>query len=40
CRDEVIPSRAELRKHVDQLEDLVDDSFWPLPKYREMLFHR
>ncbi len=40
CRDEVIPTRALLRQHVDLLEDLIDDSFWPLPKYREMLFHR
>ena len=28
----------DLRKTVDRLEQLVDDSRWPLPKYREMLF--
>ena len=27
-----------LRKNVDALEQLIDDSIWPLPKYREMLF--
>ena len=27
-----------LRRTVDALEGLVDDSRWPLPKYREMLF--
>ncbi len=40
CRDTVIPARAELRGVADKIEDLVDDSLWPLPKYREMLFHR
>ncbi len=28
----------DLRRTVDRLEGLVDDSRWPLPKYREMLF--
>ena len=28
----------DLRRTVDALEYLVDDSRWPLPKYREMLF--
>ena len=28
----------DLRRTVDRLESLVDDSRWPLPKYREMLF--
>ncbi len=27
-----------LRKNVDAIEQLIDDSIWPLPKYREMLF--
>jgi glutamine synthetase len=27
-----------IRYHVDKLEFLVDDSFWPLAKYREILF--
>jgi glutamine synthetase len=29
-----------IRYHVDKLELLVDDQFWLLPKYREMLFLR
>ena len=28
----------DLRRTVDRLESLVDDSRWPLPKYREILF--
>lgn len=27
-----------IRYHVDKLEQLVDDSQWPLPKFRELLF--
>jgi len=27
-----------IRYHVDKLEQLVDDSLWPLPKFRELLF--
>lgn len=34
----VITAAENLREHVDQLETLVDDSIWPLPKYRELLF--
>jgi glutamine synthetase len=30
----------EIRYHVDKLEMLVDDTYWLLPKYREMLFLR
>ena len=30
----------EIRNHVDKLELLVDDAFWLLPKYRELLFLR
>ncbi len=30
----------DIRYHVDKLEHLVDDDFWTLPKYREMLFLR
>lgn len=29
-----------IRYHVDKLELLTDDQYWPLPKYREMLFLR
>jgi len=35
----VAPKMDELRKRVDELEGLVEDDLWPLPKYREMLFH-
>jgi glutamine synthetase len=28
----------EIRYHCDKLELLIDDEYWPLPKYREMLF--
>ena len=34
----IISALAETRKAVDAVELLVDDSKWPLPKYREMLF--
>ena len=30
----------QIRYHVDKLEMLVDDQYWLLPKYREMLFLR
>ena len=33
-----IAAMEDLRKTVDRLEGLVDDSHWPLPKYREILF--
>ncbi len=36
--EEQIATMNDLRKTVDKLEGLVDDSRWPLPKYREMLF--
>ncbi len=28
----------EIRRHIDELELVVDDDMWPLPKYRELLF--
>lgn len=34
------PYFESIRYHVDKLEALVDDSFWSLPKYREMLLMR
>jgi glutamine synthetase len=37
-RDKVVVAMARLRETVDLLETMVDDSLWPLPKYREMLF--
>jgi glutamine synthetase len=30
----------DIRNHVDNLELIVDDEYWPLPKYRELLFIR
>lgn len=29
-----------IRYHVDKLEQIVDDSIWPLPKFRELLFFK
>ncbi len=37
--DRVIPAQASLREAADALETLVSDDLWPLPKYRELLFH-
>ncbi|NQU76524.1 MAG: hypothetical protein HQ546_09460 [Planctomycetes bacterium] len=39
-RQAVLPAMNALRKLGDRLEQMVDDSYWPLPKYREMLFIR
>lgn len=38
--EKVKPTFEKIRMHADQLEKLVDDSFWRLPKYRELLFVR
>jgi len=38
--DTVKSNFNKIRYHVDKLELLVDDEFWELPKYREMLFLR
>ncbi|MBX3151531.1 glutamine synthetase III [Candidatus Obscuribacterales bacterium] len=37
-QDEVIPAMQAVRDAADELEVLVDDSIWPLPKFREMLY--
>ena len=34
----VMPYLQMIRTHVDELELMVDDELWPLPKYRELLF--
>jgi glutamine synthetase len=34
----VIPAQGDLREAADELETLVADDLWPLPKYRELLF--
>lgn len=36
--NKVKPHFDVIRKHVDDLEALVSDDSWPLPKYRELLF--
>lgn len=36
--EEIQAAMTNLREVVDSLEKIVDDSRWPLPKYREMLF--
>ena len=36
----VKPLFDEVRGHCDELEMMVDDELWPLPKYRELLFAR
>ena len=36
--DHVIPAQDALRVVADELETLVADDLWPLPKYRELLF--
>lgn len=38
--DVIMPLTLEIRSHCDQLEEIVPDQLWPLPKYREMLFIR
>ena len=37
-RDQVKPAMNDVRVVADQLELVVDDKYWPIPKYREMLF--
>ncbi len=36
--DAIVKALSELRTVVDKLEGIIEDSDWPLPKYREMLF--
>ncbi len=36
----VRPFLDDIRTHIDQLELIVDDKMWTLPKYRELLFSR
>ena len=37
-RDKVLPAMDAVREVADQLEGIVADDLWPLPKYQEMLF--
>lgn len=36
----VSPYFEKIRREVDKLELVVSDEYWPLPKYRELLFNR
>ena len=36
----VLPYFENLRREVDKLELVISDEYWPLPKYRELLFNR
>ena len=38
--DTVAPALEKIRRHIDNLELMVDNEMWPLPKYRELLFIR
>ena len=38
--DTVAPYLDAIRDHIDELELMVDNQMWPLPKYRELLFIR
>jgi glutamine synthetase len=38
ARDSQLASMGKVRDAADQLEKVVADDFWPLPKYEEMLF--
>lgn len=38
--DTVAPYLDDIREHIDDLELIVDNQIWPLPKYRELLFIR
>jgi len=38
--DNILPLMAEIRQHADDLEMIVDDEIWTLPKYRELMFVR
>ena len=38
--DTVVPFLDDIREHIDELELMVDNQMWPLPKYRELLFIR
>jgi len=38
--NKVKPQMENIREAIDQLEGIVDDQYWPLVKYRELLFVR
>ena len=38
CGEVVLPAMNAVREIADELEGIVADDIWPLPKYQEMLF--
>ena len=36
--ERILPYFSKIRVQADALEELLPDSQWPLPKYRELLF--
>lgn len=36
--DQIVPLMTAIRRYVDDLEMVIDDALWTLPKYRELLF--
>ena len=38
ARDVVVPAMQQCREHADALEELVEDSQWPLPRYAELMW--
>ncbi len=36
--DNIVPALESVRIYVDELESIIPDEIWPLPKYSEMLF--
>ncbi len=38
--DTVVPCMENIREYLDDLELMVDNEMWPMPKYRELLFIR
>lgn len=37
-KNHVVPAMAELRKHIDALERVVDAKAWPVPNYSDLIF--
>lgn len=40
CCNKMLPAMIEIRKAADELEGIIADDLWVLPKYQEMLFIR
>ena len=38
CHDKVTPAMEALRRPIDELEQIVDKSLWPMPSYGDLLF--